>query len=101
MTFNQKFNFSIAMGVFDYLANPIPFLKKMAEVTTDKVIISLPGYSFIRGPLRQLRYFLTGKGSVCYYSREKVEKMAQEVGFKKYHIVPGKNGIGCILVAQP
>ena len=101
LPFDRTFDFSIAMGVFDYLADPIPFLKKMKEVTKGKIIISFPGHALIRGPLRRLRYLLTGKGDVYFYRKDDVEKLVQAVGFSQYTILPLKTGSGFILVAQP
>ena len=51
--FDEKFDVSIAMGVFDYLPDPETFLRKMASVTTSKVIASFPGHSLFRKPLRK------------------------------------------------
>src|SRR5580692_10853757 len=38
--FDEAFDVAIAMGVFDYLPDPAPFLQKMASVTRGKVIAS-------------------------------------------------------------
>ncbi len=97
-TFERKFNFSIAMGVFDYLSDPLPFLKKMKEVSSEKVIASFPGYSILRGPLRQLRYLFTRKGGVFFYHKQDIEQLAEKAGFKHYDIIPLQTGSGFILV---
>jgi len=101
ITFNEKFDYSIAMGVFDYLQDPISFLRKMKSVTKNTIIGSFPGYSLIRGPLRKLRYALTSKGSVHYYSRADMERIIHEVKFQHSEIIPVKTGSGFILVATP
>ncbi len=99
--FNQKFDVTIAIGVFDYLANPEPFLKKMKEVTQGKIIISFPGHSLIRGALRKLRYLFTSKGSVYFYSKKRIEDLVKAVGFSHYEVIPMKTGSGFVLLAQP
>lgn len=40
--FRENFDISVALGVFDYIGNPVPYLKKMQSVTVDKCIISFP-----------------------------------------------------------
>ena len=96
-----KFDFTIAMGVFDYLPDPITFLDKMKSVTSDKVIVSLPGHSLIREPLRKLRYRLTGKGNVYFYSHAEVERIIKHAGVSDYEIKAITTGAGFILVARP
>ncbi len=97
----EKFDYSIAMGVFDYLPDPVTFLNKLKSVTTGKVIASFPSHSLIRGPLRKLRYILTSRGNVYYYSKADIEKLAKMVGFSHFELVPVKTGSGFVLVATP
>jgi len=33
---DKKFDITIAMGVFDYVKDPLPLLKKMKELTKEK-----------------------------------------------------------------
>lgn len=97
----KKYHYSFAMGVFDYLVEPIPFLKKMREVSIDKVIASFPSPSLIRQPLRRMRYLLTGRGDVYYYTKTDIEKLTQDAGFTRYQLVPIKTGSGYVLIAHP
>lgn len=100
MEANEPFDFSIAMGVFDYLADPLTFLKKLKAVTKGKVIASFPGHSAIREPLRKLRYLLTSKGRVFFYTQEDIAKLAEQVGFSHVEIRPIQTGSGFILIAS-
>src|SRR5206468_2023792 len=52
----KEFDVAIAMGVFDYLPDPVTFLRKMAAATRGIIIASFPGHSLIRKPARRLRY---------------------------------------------
>src|SRR5690606_37896097 len=63
---DETFDVSIAMGVFDYLEEPEPFLTKMARLTRGKVLASFPRFSLLRGTARRLRYRLTNRGDVFY-----------------------------------
>lgn len=96
----EPFDFSIAMGVFDYVTDPLTFLKKLKSVTKNKVIASFPGHSAIREPLRKLRYLLTSKGKVFFYDKLAIATLAEEVGFSHVEIRPIKTGSGFILIAS-
>lgn len=101
LTLNEKFDYAIAMGVFDYLPDPVTFLRKLKTVTNKKVIASFPCFSLVRGPLRRLRYVLTARGNVYYYNRAQIEKLVSQCGFSDYQLVPMKSGKGFVLLATP
>jgi ubiquinone/menaquinone biosynthesis C-methylase UbiE len=97
----DRFDVAIAMGVFDYLPEPVPFLRKMVSLTGDKVIVSFPAFSLVRSALRRLRYKLAGKGSVYYYSAADVRRIAKDAGVLETHLVPiVSSGGGFILVGK-
>jgi hypothetical protein len=83
----ERFDVSVAMGVFDYVPEQVPFLRKMAELTTGKVIVAFPGHSLLREPARRLRYRLSGKGEIYLYDREAVERIAAEAGLRDREII--------------
>ena len=100
--FDETFDVSIAMGVFDYLAAPAPFLARMTALTTGRLIASFPGHSLLREPLRRERYRLAGKGEVTFYSRADVERTADAAGLTARWIVPiTSSGGGFVLVGCP
>jgi len=86
--FDEAFDVGIAMGVFDYLPEPVPFLAKMASLTSGKIIASFPGHSLVREPLRTWRYRLSGKGAVCFYHRADVARIAAAAGLREPRIIP-------------
>lgn len=96
----EKYNYSIAMGVFDYLTDPLTFLKKLKNVTTDRIVASFPGHSLIREPLRRLRYMLTSKGQVYFYTKQDIQNLTDIVQFKHVEIRPIKTGSGFVLIAD-
>ena len=97
----EQYNFTIAMGVFDYLSDPVTFLHKMRSVTIDKIIVSLPGHSLIREPLRKLRYKIGAKGQVYFYNKADIRRITTEAGIGHYEIIPTTTGSGFILIAEP
>jgi 2-polyprenyl-3-methyl-5-hydroxy-6-metoxy-1,4-benzoquinol methylase len=79
---DQRFDYAIAMGVFDYSSDPISLIRKMAGLVDRRLAISLPSHSrfHFRSSLRRLRYRFFGKGDVYYYSADSIERMASAVG---------------------
>ena len=83
----ETFDISIAMGVFDYVPEQVPFLRKMAALTTGKVIVAFPGHSLLREPARRLRYRLAGKGEIFLYGHDDVARIAEEAGLEDWKII--------------
>jgi 2-polyprenyl-3-methyl-5-hydroxy-6-metoxy-1,4-benzoquinol methylase len=101
LSFPEPFDISIAMGVFDYLPNPVAFLQKMAAATTGKVIMSFPGHSLVRERLRRLRYRLGAKGDVYFYTEAEVRRLAVDAGLRSSVVVPiHSSGSGFVLVGE-
>lgn len=84
---DERFDISVAMGVFDYVKDPSTFLRKMASVTNQKLIVSFPGHSRFREPARRLRYKLFGKGEVYFYSETDVRHLAATSGLKESKLI--------------
>ena len=97
----EQYSFSIAMGVFDYLSDPAMFLRRMRSVTVDRIIVSLPGHSMVREPLRKLRYKIGAKGQVYFYNKPDIRQIVTAAGISHYEIVPITTGSGFILNAEP
>jgi 2-polyprenyl-3-methyl-5-hydroxy-6-metoxy-1,4-benzoquinol methylase len=95
LNLEDKFDISIAMGVFDYVPDQVTFLRKMVELTTDKVIVAFPGHSLLREPARRLRYKLAGKGEIYLYGHDDVERIATEAGLRDKEIIriPSSGGV--------
>ncbi len=74
----ERFDASLAMGVFDYLTNPEKTLSLMLKVS-DTVLISLPAPTFPRSQLRTLRYRMQNC-PVFYFKRDDVERLVTNAG---------------------
>jgi 2-polyprenyl-3-methyl-5-hydroxy-6-metoxy-1,4-benzoquinol methylase len=100
--FSERFDISIAMGVFDYLAEPEPFIQRMAGVTDGLVLASFPRPSLIRGSLRKLRYLLSGRGSVRYYDEASMRAVVAAAGFASVELIPLRaSGGGYVVAGSP
>jgi len=98
--FAEQFDVVLAMGVFDYLSDPLPFLRKMASLSRDVVIASFPGKSGARMYFRKWRYQLQNC-PVFFYSRDELNALVRAVEFKDYHFkyMP-YSGTGFVLVGH-
>ena len=83
--FRETFDVVVALGVFDYVADPVRALKRMTELSNDKVVASFPGVSPIRAPLRKLRYALRGC-PVYFYTGTRLRQICHEAGLAKFRI---------------
>ena len=79
------FDVCIGIGLFDYIAEPLPVLSKMREVITDRAIISLPLQWTWRAPIRKVRLSLRGC-DVYFYSISRVTELLQQAGFRRHEL---------------
>ena len=81
----STFDVSFGIGLFDYISDPLPVLKRMREVSTDKAIMAFPRLWTWRAPIRKVR--LARKGcDVFFYSKAKIEKLLRDAGFNRQEI---------------
>ena len=82
---NEKFDVSFGIGLFDYIRDPAPVLKRMREMSTDKAILAFPRYWTWRAPVRKVR--LNARGcDVFFYTRSKLNELLRDAGFKRHEI---------------
>lgn len=100
LQFNSKFDIVLAMGVFDYIEQPVRFLEKMVRVSQGLVIASFPGKSLVRMHLRRLRYSLR-HCPLYFYSETTLHQLAQKAKLTDYKVdFISNSGTGYILVGQ-
>jgi 2-polyprenyl-3-methyl-5-hydroxy-6-metoxy-1,4-benzoquinol methylase len=81
----STFDVSFGIGLFDYISDPLPVMKRMREVSTDKAIMAFPRLWTWRAPIRKMR--LARKGcDVFFYSKAKIEKLLRDAGFSRQEI---------------
>lgn len=82
---NEKFDVSFGIGLFDYIRDPAPVLKKMREMSTDKVILAFPRYWTWRAPVRKVR--LNARGcDVFFYTKSKLNELMRDAGYKRHEV---------------
>jgi SAM-dependent methyltransferase len=93
-----KFDVSFGIGLFDYISDPLPVLRKMRELSADKAIMAFPRLWTWRAPVRKVR--LTIKGcDVFFYSAARINKLMKDAGFSR-HTLTRVGKLYCV-VAYP
>jgi len=87
----EKFDVTLAMGVLDYIKDPVPFLKKMKNVTGGRMIISFPSKFTPQMPIRKI-WLVTKDCPVYFYTRSGIVKLCAAAGITDYEIIPIKAG---------
>lgn len=95
-SFHEKFECVIALGVFDYIADPRELLRRMIDLSTHTVVASFPKPSLLRAPLRKARYALRNC-SVHFFSKHRLEDICRDVGLRDFKLLPC-GGAGYVLV---
>jgi predicted TPR repeat methyltransferase len=75
------YDVSIAIGVFDYISDPLPLLNWMRSHTGEKVILSFPMLGTWRVPVRKVRLWLK-RCPVYFYTKSKILSLLDLAGMK-------------------
>ena len=90
--FEESFDIVLALGVFDYIKDPEPMFKKIAQLAPCKFIASFPKFTFIWGIQRAIRYYWIKKCPIYNYTAEQLEHLYREAPFRHYQIIPCQRG---------
>jgi 2-polyprenyl-3-methyl-5-hydroxy-6-metoxy-1,4-benzoquinol methylase len=77
------FDAATGNGFFDYIAEPVPIISKMREMTKGKMIMSFPKAVEWRVPLRRVRFWMKGTPLFLYHEKQ-VKEILAEAGVTKY-----------------
>ena len=90
-----RFDVILALGLFDYIAEPHRFSRRMFELCADGgcMVASFPSWSWMKGPARKVRYEWIGDCPIFNYTRRELELMLGASGFDQIEIIaPGRSG---------
>lgn len=92
-SFQEEFDIVLAMGLFDYIADPRPIFEKVVGLAKRKFLGSFP----VNGPLwrlqRKIRYNWIKRCPVYEYNAEQVESLYKNAAFSQVRILPLKRGL--------
>lgn len=80
------FDASTGNGFFDYIADPVPIVTRMRELTRGKLILSFPKAVEWRVPVRRFRFWLKGT-PLFLYREEQVRDILSRSGVSAYEII--------------
>ncbi len=85
LTFNsdKKYDVVIGIGLYDYIRESFDVIKKMHDVSRDRVIFSFPRSATWRALVRKIRLLLRGC-PVFFYSESQLDELIKKAGFKRY-----------------
>lgn len=75
----ERFDVVLAMGYFDYIADPVPHLSRMAGHGRVRLMASFPKRWEWRVPVRKTRFALAGS-YVRFFDRGEIERLADAAG---------------------
>ncbi len=83
---DKLFDITLALGVFDYIANPMPFLKTMRRLTGEQIIASYPAKFALQMPIRKV-WLWTRHCPVYFYTASQLTKMYESLDIKELKII--------------
>lgn len=81
----EKHDYTIVMGVMDYIKEPVDFIKVIKQNTKVSAFLSFPSVHWLRTPIRKIRYNLRSC-PVYFYDEEKIRRIAGQAGYDKIFI---------------
>jgi SAM-dependent methyltransferase len=80
------FDVIIALGLFDYLDRPEPFARRMRELCSGTALASFPAWTWVKGPLRKVRYEWINDCPIFNYTEPQLREMFAGIGFERVEI---------------
>ena len=92
------FDVVLALGVFDYVGAPEPLVRRIARLTAGSAVATFPRWSWLRGPLRHLRYEIILDCPIYDYTARELRFLFGAAGFQHLRFVI--RGSGFLLEAR-
>jgi SAM-dependent methyltransferase len=93
--FEESFDIVLALGFFDYIKDPGPVFKKIAQLNPRKFVASFPRFTPIWGVQRHIRYNWIKKCPIYYYNQNQLSHLYREAAFEEFQVIPcGKGFFG-------
>lgn len=90
--FEEGFDIVLALGFFDYIEDPVPVFKKVAQFCPRKFVASFPKFTPIWGIQRMIRYKWVKRCPIYNYTAERLEHLYRQAEFKRRQVIPCHKG---------
>jgi hypothetical protein len=79
----------VALGLFDYIDDPERFVRRMYDLAADggEVVASFPKWSWLKGPVRKVRYEWINDCPIFNYTERELRLMFGAAGFSKVDVL--------------
>ncbi len=81
------FDVILALGLFDYVAEPHVFARRMYELCSGEVVASFPKWTWLKGPIRKLRYEVINDCPTFNYTERELRLMFGASGFARVDVI--------------
>jgi SAM-dependent methyltransferase len=78
-----QFDLILALGLFDYIEQPHLFTRRLYELCSGAVLGSFPAWTWIRGPIRKIRYEWINDCPIFNYTERELELLFSATGFER------------------
>ena len=82
-----RFDVVLALGFFDYIPNADDFTRRMYELCAGEVVASFPKWSWLKGPVRKVRYEMINDCPIFNYTEQGLRSMFGSSGFTRVDVV--------------
>jgi 2-polyprenyl-3-methyl-5-hydroxy-6-metoxy-1,4-benzoquinol methylase len=80
---DELFDVATALGFFDYVADPVPIVRRMCALTRSTMVMSFPKALEWRVPVRRLRFLLAGC-PLHLYTEARCREILSSAGVDRY-----------------
>jgi len=81
------FDVVLALGLFDYVAEPQPVARRMHELGGHVVVASFPKWDWLKGPIRKLRYEIMADCPIFDYTERDARLLFKTSGFASVKVL--------------
>lgn len=86
------FDLVLALGVFDYVEAPEPLVRRIAQLTAGSAVATFPRWSWLKGPLRHLRYEVILDCPIYDYTVRELRFLFGAAGFQRLRFLTRGSG---------
>ena len=86
------FEVVLALGYFDYVEDAAAHARRIGELCSGSAIASFPRWTWIKGPIRKLRYEVINNCPIFDYDREQLRTLLSDAGFERITLRQGRSG---------